>query len=136
MILASMTSLLRCRLVRGDPEVDARRTHELRDDDALGPVDDEGAAVGHHREVAHEDRLLFDLTRLRVHEPRRDEQRTRVRHVALAALVLGVLGRVEDVVGQLELQLTGEVLDGRDVARTPRRPRPRGTSGTSRFALR
>ena len=34
---------------------------------------------------------------------------------ALAALLLGVLGRVEDVVGELELELTGEVLDGRDV---------------------
>ena len=103
-------------LVRGDTEVDARRTHELRDDDALGAVDDERSAVGHHREVAHEDRLLFDLTGLRVHEPRGDEQRARVGHVALAALVLGVLRRVEDVVGQLELELTGEVLDGRDVA--------------------
>jgi hypothetical protein len=27
-----------------------------------------------------------------------------------------VLGRVEDVVGELELELAGEVLDGRDVA--------------------
>ena len=103
-------------LVGGDTEVDAGRTHQLRHDDALGAVDDERAAVGHHREVAHEDRLLFDLARLRVHETRGDEQRARVGHVALAALVLGVLGRVEDVVGQLELELTGEVLDRRDVA--------------------
>ncbi len=36
--------LLRRGLVGGDPEVDARRTDELRDDDALGAVDDEGAA--------------------------------------------------------------------------------------------
>ena len=108
--------LLGSRLVGVDAEVDARRTHELRDDDALGAVDDERAAVGHHREVPHEDRLLLDLTGLRVHEPRGDEQRARVGHVALAALVLGVLRRVEDVVGQLELELTGEVLDRRDVA--------------------
>jgi hypothetical protein len=33
-----------------------------------------------------------------------DEERPGERHVALAALVLGVLGRVEDVVGQLELE--------------------------------
>ena len=69
-------------LVGVDAEVHARRTHELRDDDALGAVDDEGAAVGHHREVPHEDRLLLDLTGLRVHEARGDEQRARVRHVA------------------------------------------------------
>ena len=102
-------------LVGVDAEVDARRAHELRHDDALGAVDDERAAVRHHREVAHEDRLLLDLTGLRVHEPRGDEQRARVGHVALAALVLGVLRRVEDVVGQLELELAGEVLDRRDV---------------------
>ena len=107
--------LLRRRLVGVDAEVDAGRTHELRHDDALGAVDDEGAAVGHHGEVAHEDGLLLDLTGLRVHEPGGDEQRARVGHVALAALVLGVLRRVEDVVGQLELELTGEVLDRRDV---------------------
>ena len=87
-------------LVGVDAEVDAGRAHELRHDDALGAVDDEGAAVGHHREVAHEDGLLLDLTGLRVHEPRGDEQRARVGHVALAALVLRVLRRVEDVVGR------------------------------------
>ena len=102
-------------LVGVDPEVDARRPHELRHDDALGAVDDERAALRHHGEVAHEDGLLLDLTGLRVHEPSGDEQRARVRHVALAAVVLGVLRRVEDVVGQLELELAGEVLDRRDV---------------------
>ena len=102
-------------LVGVDPEVDARRPHELRHHDALGAVDDERAALGHHGEVAHEDGLLLDLTRLGVHEPRGDEQRARVGHVARAAVVLGVLGRVEDVVGQLELELAGEVLDRRDV---------------------
>ena len=107
--------LLRRRLVGVDAEVDARRTHELRHHDALGAVDDERAALGHHGEVAHEDGLLLDLTGLRVHEARGDEQRARVRHVARAAVVLGVLRRVEDVVGQLELELAGEVLDRRDV---------------------
>ena len=108
--------LLRRGLVGAHAEVDAGRPDELRHDDALGAVDDERAAVGHHREVPHEDRLLLDLTGLRVHEARGDEQRARVGHVALAALVLGVLRRVEDVVGQLELELAGEVLDRRDVA--------------------
>ena len=114
--MASTISFSGAVLSGVDAEVDARRTDELRDDDALGAVDDEGAARGHHREVPHEDRLLLDLTGLRVHEPRGDEQRARVGHVALAALVFGVLRRVEHVVGQLELELTGEVLDRRDVA--------------------
>ena len=49
-------------------EVDAGRADELRDDDTLGAVDDEGALVGHQREVAHEDRLALDLAGLVVHE--------------------------------------------------------------------
>ena len=52
---------------------------------------------------------------VRVHEPGGHEQRAGVGHVPLPALLLGVLGRVEDVVGQLELQRRGEVLDRRDV---------------------
>src|SRR5690606_21963792 len=49
-------------LVGGALEVHARRADELRDDDALGAVDDERAALGHERELAHEDRLRLDLT--------------------------------------------------------------------------
>src|SRR5690606_14766035 len=49
-------------------EVDAGRTDELGDDDALRAVDDEGALLGHEREVAHEDRLGLDLAREVVHE--------------------------------------------------------------------
>jgi hypothetical protein len=102
-------------LVGIQAEVHAGRAHQLRHDDALGAVDDERAPVGHHREVPHEDRLLLDLTRARVHEPGGDEERARVGHVPFATLLLGVLRRVEHVVGQLELELTGEVLDRRDV---------------------
>ena len=51
-------------------QVGARRADELRDDDALGAVDDERAALGHPREVAHEDRLLADLAGLAVDEAR------------------------------------------------------------------
>ena len=39
-------------------EEHARRTVQLRDDDALGAVDDEGAVVGHQRQVAEVDLLL------------------------------------------------------------------------------
>ena len=45
-------------IVLGFLEEDAGRPVELRDDDALGAVDDEGAVVGHQRKVA-EDRLLL-----------------------------------------------------------------------------
>ena len=42
-------------------EEHAGRTVHLRDDDALGAVDDEGAVVGHERNVAHVDILLLDV---------------------------------------------------------------------------
>ena len=39
-------------------EEDTGRTVQLRDDDALGAVDDEGAGLGHERQFAHVDFLL------------------------------------------------------------------------------
>ena len=67
-------------------EVRAGAANELRDDDALGAVDDERALVGHHGEVAHEDGLLADLARLRVDEADGDRERHLVREVLLPAL--------------------------------------------------
>ena len=96
-------------------QVGARRAHELRDDDALGAVDDERAALGHPREVAHEDRLLADLAGLAVDEGDRDGQRTRVREVLLAALVQGGDRVVEDELAELDGEVAGVVLDRRDV---------------------
>jgi hypothetical protein len=40
-------------------EEHARRAVQLRDDDALGAVDDEGALVGHQGHLAHVDLLLL-----------------------------------------------------------------------------
>ena len=42
-------------------EEHAGRAMHLRDDDALGAVDDERAVVGHERDVAHVDILLLDV---------------------------------------------------------------------------
>ena len=67
-------------------QVGAGRAHELRDDHALGAVDDERPVLGHHREVAHEDPLLADLARLRVHEADGHRERGLVCEVLLAAL--------------------------------------------------
>ena len=99
----------------------AGAAHELRHDDALGAVDDERALLGHHREVAHEHRLLFDLAGVAVHEPGAHEDRRAVGHVLLLALLHRELGRraqvlVEGVELQLELERLGEVLDRTDVA--------------------
>ena len=74
-------------------EDNAWRANELGHNDTLGAVDHEGAAVGHHREVTHEDRLLFDLACVRVHEPGAHENRRAIGHVLLFALLDRMLRR-------------------------------------------
>ena len=92
--------------------VHARGADELGDDDALGAVDDEGALVGHHGEVAHEDELLLDLARLEVGETDLGQKRGLIGHVLLAALVHGV-GRVAELmVTEGHLELVVLALDG------------------------
>ena len=51
----------RMRLAAVVVEEHARRTMQLRDDDALGAVDDEGAVFGHERDLAHVDLLLLHV---------------------------------------------------------------------------
>src|ERR1019366_1224346 len=102
------------RLVHLAVEVDAWGPHELRHDDTLGAVDDEGALRGHEREVAHEYRLALDLTRAVVDELRRDEHRGGVVHVLVLALLHGVLGRLEPMISEREGHGPGEVFDRTD----------------------
>ena len=104
-------------------EEHARRAVHLRDDDALGAVDDEGAVVRHERDVAHVDILLLDIEdglgpRLRVDleddQAQRDPERRGVGEVALAAFLdveLGLLQRIADV---FERGGAREVLDRED----------------------
>ena len=96
-------------------EVDAGRAHQLADHDTLGAVDDEGALLGHHREIAHEHRLALDLAGVVVDELGGDEQRGRVRHVLVFALVDRRLDLVEARVGEAQRHRAGEVLDRREL---------------------
>jgi len=84
-------------------EEHARRTVQLRNDDALGAVDDEGAVVGHQRNFAEVDLLFLHVLdglggRLAVvdHQAHGHAQRGAVAHATLAALAL-----VEDRVAEL-----------------------------------
>ena len=99
----AVAQLAAARRVSFTREVDARRTHELRDHDALGAVDDEGPVRRHEREVAHEQLLLLHLARLADDQLHVDLQRRRERHVALAALELRVLRLAERVLAKAEL---------------------------------
>jgi hypothetical protein len=106
--------VLVARLVGGALEVGTRGANELRDDDALGAVDDERALLGHEREVAHEHGLLLDLARVVVHELGLDVQRGRVGGVALLALLHRVLRVRELGVGEAQGHGALEVFDRGD----------------------
>ncbi|MNS41856.1 hypothetical protein D3C72_742210 [compost metagenome] len=95
--------------------VNAGRTNDLGHDDAIGAIDDEGAVVRHHGQVAHEDFLLLDLAGLLVDQADGDAQGTRVGGVTGAALVDAVLRRAQRVVGQeVQLEAVGVVGDRRE----------------------
>ena len=99
-------------------EEHARRAVHLRNDDALGAVDDEGAVVGHERNVAHVDILLFDVldrtcARLFIDiehdEAQRHLERRGISHAALAALVDVILRRLEFVFDEFKLRRIGKI---------------------------
>ena len=101
-------------------EEHAGRTVHLRDDDALGAVDDERAVVGHERNVAHVDVLLLDvldgagaglLVDIEHDQPQLHLERRGIGHAALAALVDVVLRRIEFVGDEVELRGVGEIPD-------------------------
>ena len=92
--------------------VHARGTDELGDDDTLGTVDDEGALIGHHREVAHEDELLLDLAGLLVGETDVGQKRSLIGHILLAALLDGVRGVAELMLAEGNLENMVLALDG------------------------
>lgn len=92
-------------------EEHAGRPVHLRDDDALGAVDDEGAVHRHERDVAHVDVLLLDvLHRLRAgflvdiehDEAQRHLEGRSEGHAALAALVDVVFGLLELVADEFQ----------------------------------
>ncbi len=102
-------------------EEDAGGTVELRDDDALGPVDDEGAVLAHQRNVAEEDFLLLHVAEaldaglgvLVVDlEADGDLERCRVGHAALFALCLVVLQLQTDGVAALGAEVRGVLVVG------------------------
>ncbi len=114
----------RVRLALVVVEEHAGATMELRDDDALGTVDDEGTGLGHQRDLAEVDLLLLDVAHDALatlagvvdHELGRDLDRRRERHAALAALIDVVLRLLEIVRDVDELARAVEVLDREDAA--------------------
>ncbi len=84
-------------------EEHARRAVQLGDDDALGAVDDEGAVVGHERDLAHVDLLLLHvLDRLRRRLAVVDDQaHGHAQGGAVAEAAVAALALVEDGLAEL-----------------------------------
>ena len=99
-------------------EEHARRTVHLRDDDALGAVDDEGAVRRHEGHVAHVDVLLLDVldrlgagVRIDIEhdQAQRDLERRGEGHAALAAFVHVIFRRFEFEFHEFQQRGAGEV---------------------------
>ena len=93
--------------------VHAGAADDLGNDNTFSAVDDEGAAVGHHGEIAHEDFLFLDFVGLGVAQAHPHLDGLGVGSVPLLALLDGVLGLIlHGVVQEAQLQLAGEVGNG------------------------
>ena len=101
-------------------EEDAWRAMHLRDDDALGAVDDERAVRGHERHVAHIDVLLLDVldglgagvgVDFEHDQTQCYLERCGIGHAALLALVDVVFRRLEIVADEFKHGLAGKIAD-------------------------
>jgi len=98
--------------------VDAGGADDLADHHALGAVDDEGAAMGHQGEIAHEDLLLLDFARLLIVQADADLHGGGIGGIPGLALLHVVLGLfVHAVVDEAQLQVAGIVADGGHVGK-------------------
>ena len=103
-------------LVHGVAVVHAGRTDDLGDNDALSAIDHEVAAIGHHRQVAHEDVLFGNDFRLGVAQANPHLDGLCVGGIPFLAFLDGILGLVfHGVVQEAQLQFTGEIRNGAHV---------------------
>jgi len=100
-------------------KIRSRGTHDLRYDDSLGAVDDEGSGRRHQREIAQEDvfPLRHDLAGLLIDdfELHLRLQRSAVVDLAVLALADAVFRLAELIVDELQVDVAAEVGDRVDI---------------------
>ena len=94
-------------------EIDARGTHDLVHDHALGAVDDERAALGHQGQLPDEHLLLLDLAGLFVNETAGHIHLRREGRITTFRLFHIVAGALQAVLAtdEVQLQLAGVIGD-------------------------
>ena len=99
--------------------VHSGRTDDLRNDDTLGTVDDEGTRFGHQGEITHKDVRLLDLARLLVCQTNVDLQGCGVVDVSLLALLDGILRVfiIQGIGNKLDHQIARIVGNGRSITK-------------------
>ena len=91
-------------------EVDAGGTDNLRDNDALGTIDDKRAALCHNREISHKDFLFLDFFRLLVAQPDPNLQGACIGGIAGLAFLFGILRLViHGIINETQFQVAGVV---------------------------
>ncbi len=121
----------RMRLALVVVEEDARAAVHLGDDHALGAVDDEGAVLGHERDVAHIDVLFLDvldrlgagfLIHIEHDQAQRHLERRGIGHGALLALLDVILGILEMVIDIFQQRGFRKILDRKHRRKTVSSP--------------
>ena len=102
-------------LINSLVKVDTRGTYQLRNNNTLGAVDNEGAFIGHHWEVTNENSLGLNFLGVVVDELCRDIQRCRVVNVFFLALIDGVFHRLKAWLRQRQRHVAGVVLNWRQL---------------------
>ena len=107
---------IRARLIDGFGIIYARRANQLGYDNALRAVDDEGAVLGHQREIAHEHFGFLDFMGIAVGQANRNLQRRGIGRVALLALFYRVFRLVvQRIVREFQNQAFAVIGDRRNV---------------------
>ena len=107
---------MRARLIDGFGKIYARRANQLGYDNALRAVDDEGAVLGHQREIAHEHFGFLDFMGIAVGQANRNLQRRGIGCIALLALFHRVFRLVvQRIIRKFQNQAFAVIGDRRNV---------------------
>ena len=97
--------------------VNARRTNELRNDNALGAVDYKGAARSHQRKITHKDVALFNFARRFIQQAGGHAQRGGIGRVSDLTFNYAVVGAVniEGIVDEVKHKVVLIIGDSRNI---------------------